>query len=82
MKNLSETAVGLAYSALVFGDRGLAAEVRHLEDRLDEMKDHLLNFPVTEWAEEVTIKLPMGERRFKVLDLVTLPEQLKGGDGS
>jgi len=41
MKNLSETAVGLAYSALVFGDRGLAAEVRHLEDRLDEMKDHL-----------------------------------------
>ena len=41
MKNLSETAVGLAYSALVLGDRGLAAEVRHLEDRLDEMKDHL-----------------------------------------
>ena len=33
-------------------------------------------------AEEVTIELPMGERRFKVLDLVTLPEQLKGGDGS
>ncbi len=41
MKNLSEVAVGLAYSALVFGDRGLAAEVRHLEDRLDEMKDRL-----------------------------------------
>ena len=41
MKNLSETAVGLAYSALVLADRGLAAEVRHLEDRLDEMKDHL-----------------------------------------
>ncbi len=33
-------------------------------------------------AEEVTIELPMGERRFKVLDLVTLPEQLKDGDGS
>merc|ERR1711969_300010 len=31
MKNLSETAVGLAYSALVFGDRGLAAEVRRDE---------------------------------------------------
>lgn len=41
MKNLSETAVGLAYSALVFRDPGLAAEVRHLEDRLDEMKDRL-----------------------------------------
>jgi len=41
MKNLSEVAVGLAYSALVLVDRGLAAEVRHLEDRLDEMKDKL-----------------------------------------
>ncbi|MBV6508294.1 MAG: hypothetical protein JJLCMIEE_01354 [Acidimicrobiales bacterium] len=41
MKNMSETAVGLAYSALVFRDMGLAAEVKHLEDRLDEMKDHL-----------------------------------------
>ena len=41
MKNLSEVAVGLAYSALVLQDLGLAAEVRHLEDRLDEMKDHL-----------------------------------------
>ena len=41
MKNLSEVAVGLAYSALVLQDRGLAAEVRHLEDRLDEMKDRL-----------------------------------------
>jgi uncharacterized protein with PhoU and TrkA domain len=41
MKNVSEVAVGLAYSALVFRDAGLAAEVRHLEDRLDEMKDRL-----------------------------------------
>ena len=41
MKNLSETAVGLAYSALVLADRGLAAEVCHLEDRLDEMKENL-----------------------------------------
>ncbi len=41
MKNISETAVGLAYSALVLRDHGLAAEVRHLEDRLDEMKDRL-----------------------------------------
>ena len=41
MKNLSEVAVGLAYSALVLRDPGLAAEVRQLEDRLDEMKDRL-----------------------------------------
>ncbi len=41
MKDLSEVAVGLAYSSLVFRDRSLAAEVRHLEDRLDEMKIRL-----------------------------------------
>lgn len=41
MKNLSETAVGLAYSALVLRDPVLAAEVRRLEDRLDEMNDRL-----------------------------------------
>ena len=38
MKDISEVAVGLAYSALVLGDPGLAAEVRQLEDRLDEMR--------------------------------------------
>ncbi len=41
MKNLSEVAVGLAYSALIYRDRSLAAEVRHLEDRLDEMNHRL-----------------------------------------
>ena len=41
MKNISEVAVGLAYSALVLRDQGLAAEVNHLEDRLDEMKEVL-----------------------------------------
>jgi uncharacterized protein with PhoU and TrkA domain len=41
MKNISEVAVGLAYSALVLADPGLAAEVSHLEDRLDEMKERL-----------------------------------------
>ncbi|MCY4279925.1 MAG: hypothetical protein OXC59_04340, partial [Acidimicrobiaceae bacterium] len=34
MKDLSEVAVGLAYSSLVLRDESLAAEVRHLEDRL------------------------------------------------
>jgi len=41
MKNLSEIAVGLAYLTLVLRDLGLAAVVRYLEDRLDEMKDRL-----------------------------------------
>jgi uncharacterized protein with PhoU and TrkA domain len=41
MKNLSEVAVGLAYSALVLRDQGLAAEVNHLEDRLDDMRERL-----------------------------------------
>jgi uncharacterized protein with PhoU and TrkA domain len=41
MKNLSEVAVGLAYSALLLNDQSLAAEVNHLEDRLDEMRERL-----------------------------------------
>src|SRR5581483_10429777 len=41
MKNISEVAAGLAYSAVLFKDQGLAAEVNHLEDRLDEMKERL-----------------------------------------
>ena len=41
MKNLSEVAVGLGYSALVLRDQGLAAEVNHLEDRLDDMRERL-----------------------------------------
>lgn len=41
MKDISEVAVGLAYSAILFSDRSLAAEVSHLEDRIDEMREHL-----------------------------------------
>jgi len=41
MKNISEAAVGLAYSALALQDAGLAAEVNHLAERLDGMKDQL-----------------------------------------
>jgi uncharacterized protein with PhoU and TrkA domain len=41
MKNVSEAAVALAYSALLFKDATLAAEVVSLEDRLDEMREHL-----------------------------------------
>src|SRR5215204_1969348 len=41
MKNLSEVAVGLAYSALLYGDAGLAREVIAIEDEMDEMRYRL-----------------------------------------
>ncbi len=53
MKNISEVSVGLAYSALVLADRGLAAEVRHLEDRLDEMNDRLELWVLRAGAQEL-----------------------------
>ena len=30
--------------------------------------------------EEVTIELPMGDRKYKVLELTTLPQQLEGDE--
>lgn len=30
-------------------------------------------------GQEVSVQLPMGARRYKILDLVTLPQQLEGG---
>jgi uncharacterized protein with PhoU and TrkA domain len=41
MKNISESAVGLAYSSLLFNDRSLAAEVGSLEARSDTLHDEL-----------------------------------------
>jgi uncharacterized protein with PhoU and TrkA domain len=41
MKNISESAVGLAYSSLLFNDRSLAAEVGTLEARSDMLQDEL-----------------------------------------
>jgi len=41
MKNSAEVAVGLAYSALLFKDPGLAAEVATLEQRSDILHDEL-----------------------------------------
>jgi uncharacterized protein with PhoU and TrkA domain len=41
MKNVSEVAVGLAYSALLNDDEAIATEVSRLEDRLDEMREQL-----------------------------------------
>ena len=41
MKNFSEVAVGLAYSALLYYDAGLAREVVALENEMDEMRYRL-----------------------------------------
>lgn len=41
MKNADEVAVGLAYSAILFRDKGLAAEVGSIEDATDEMHHDL-----------------------------------------
>jgi uncharacterized protein with PhoU and TrkA domain len=41
MKNSSEVAVGLAYSAILLRDKGLAAEVSAIEDSTDEMHHEL-----------------------------------------
>ena len=53
MKNVSEVAVGLAYSALLFNDQSLAAEVTHLEGRLDEMRERLEVWVLRSAADEV-----------------------------
>jgi uncharacterized protein with PhoU and TrkA domain len=53
MKNISEVAVGLAYSTLLFYDQSLAAEVNHLEDRLDEMRERLEVWVLRAAAEQI-----------------------------
>ena len=53
MKNLSEAAVGLAYSALLLNDQGLASQVTQLEDRLDEMREQLELWVLRAGAETV-----------------------------
>ncbi len=53
MKNVSEAAVGLAYSALLLKDAGLAAQVSQLEDRLDEMREQLELWVLRAGAETV-----------------------------
>jgi uncharacterized protein with PhoU and TrkA domain len=53
MKNVSEVAIGLAYSALLFNDQSLAAEVNHLEDRLDEMRERLEVWVLRAASEQV-----------------------------
>lgn len=51
MKDLAEAAVGLAYAAVLFKDRALAAEVVRLEDRLDDMRESIESWVLDAAAE-------------------------------
>lgn len=51
MKNSAEIAVGLAYSAIMFRDQTLAAEVSAIEDRTDEMHHELERWVLRASAE-------------------------------
>jgi uncharacterized protein with PhoU and TrkA domain len=59
MKNASEVAVGLAYSAVLLRDKGLAAEVGAIEDSTDEMHHDLERWvlrAVTEGGDPNTLR--------------------------
>ena len=62
MKNLSELTVGLAYSAVMFESKEIAAEVKDLEDSMDRMKDEL-EILVMKAARGVTSKTNFEELR-------------------
>ncbi len=52
MKNMGELSVGLAYSALLFGNEDIAQEVKALEAEMDSMKNELQHW-VLETAKHV-----------------------------
>lgn len=51
LKNASETAVGLAYSTILLGDRDLAHQVAAIESRTDELWDELERWALEAAAE-------------------------------
>ena len=55
MKNMSELMVGLSYSAVMFGSKEIAEEVKDLEESMDRMKDEL-EISVMEAARGITNK--------------------------
>ena len=52
MKNMSELAVGLAYSAMLFYNKDIAQEVKYIEDKMDGMKYELQHW-VLESAKHI-----------------------------
>jgi uncharacterized protein with PhoU and TrkA domain len=71
MKNLSEVAVGLAYSALLYYDAGLAREVVAIEDEMDEMR-----YRLERWVLLAARRVEDASRLRGVLHLATASETI------
>lgn len=71
MKNLSEVAVGLAYSALLYYDAGLAREVVAIEDEMDEMR-----YRIERWVLLAARHIQDSSRLRGVLHLATASETI------
>ncbi len=71
MKNLSEVAVGLAYSALLYYDAGLAREVVAIEDEMDEMR-----YRIERWVLLAARHIEDPARLRGVLHLATASEAI------
>jgi len=71
MKNLSEVAVGLAYSALLYYDAGLAREVVAIEDEMDEMR-----YRIERWVLLAAQHIEDPPRLRGVLHLATASETI------
>ncbi|MGB3683686.1 MAG: TrkA C-terminal domain-containing protein [Rubrobacteraceae bacterium] len=71
MKNLSEVAVGLAYSALLYHDAGLAREVVAIEDEMDEMR-----YRIERWVLLAARDIQDSSRLRGMLHLATASETI------
>ena len=71
MKNLSEVAVGLAYSALLYYDAGLAREVVAIENEMDEMR-----YRLERWVLLAARHMEDSSRLRGVLHLATASETI------
>lgn len=74
MKNLSEVAVGLAYSALLYYDAGLAREVIAIEDEMDEMR-----YRLERWILLAARHVEDASRLRGMLHLATAAEAISDG---
>jgi uncharacterized protein with PhoU and TrkA domain len=74
MKNLSEVAVGLAYSALLYYDAGLAREVVAIEDEMDEMR-----YRIERWILLAASHIEDPPRLRGMLHLATAAEAISDG---
>ncbi|CAN5235531.1 potassium channel family protein [soil metagenome] len=71
MKNLSEVAVGLAYSALLYYDAGLAREVVAIEDEMDGMR-----YRTERWVLLAARQMEGSSRLRGILHLATASEAI------